>query len=436
MKHVATKNKRDRMMIEALIFKYGQLSRSEIHELTHVQRSEISRLVRELIAEGRLVSAGRANNPMGRKQVLLRLNEDRRFVLAVGFDDEYALAAILDLHLLMRSSVREPAVLDHGKEGLARQLLALAHQALAKAGVDPKSLVGAGVAGSGLVNSRDGVMVMSSTMEFCQDFHLQEIFEKEFGIPTAVENITRAKTVAERGMGTGELALDMIYVEYGRTGIGAGIVIDGKLFYGAGYVAGEFGHTHMVEDGPACKCGSFGCLEAIAGASELQSRLRKAVAEGGTSSALALVEGNPDKITGWTVLEAAGQGDKICAAIVEQAADYLGVGLANLVNLFNPAVIVVDKRLSLAGPGLLDQLLRVIRRKALYHSAKGLTVRFGSLGSEASLLGSGRVALENYFEIPALKLPRFMLETVKVPSRKNPEARTAVRVQWAVGSGQ
>jgi len=149
MKHVATKNKRDRMMIEALIFKYGQLSRSEIHELTHVQRSEISRLVRELIAEGRLVSAGRANNPMGRKQVLLRLNEDRRFVLAVGFDDEYALAAILDLHLLMRSSVREPAVLDHGKEGLARQLLALAHQALAKAGVDPKSLVGAGVAGSG-----------------------------------------------------------------------------------------------------------------------------------------------------------------------------------------------------------------------------------------------------------------------------------------------
>jgi glucokinase len=181
----------------------------------------------------------------------------------------------------------------------------------------------------------------------------------------------------------------------------------------------------MIEDGPACKCGSFGCLEAIAGAAALQSRTRKAIAEGGTSSALALAEGDPDKITGWTVLQAAGQGDKICAAIVEQAAGYLGVGLANLVNLFNPAVIVIDQRLSLAGPGLLDQLTRVIRRKALNHSARGVTVRFGSLGNEASLLGAGRVALENHFEIPALKLPRFMIEKVKGPRRKNSAARTA-----------
>jgi len=425
MKHVTTKDERDRLMIEALIFKYGQLSRAEIHELTHVQRSEISRLVRELLAEGRLLPAGRADNPMGRKQVLLRLNEEFRFILAIGFDDENALAATLDLHLLMRSSVREPALLDQGKDGLARQLIALAHQALSKAGVDPKSLVGIGVAGSGLVNSGDGVMVMSSTVEFCQDFRLQEIFEKEFGIPTAVENITRAKTMAERGLGTGELTQDMIYVEYGRTGIGAGIVINGKLFYGAGYAAGEFGHTHMIEDGPACKCGSFGCLEAIAGAAALQSRLRKAIAEGGTSSALALAEGDANKITGWTVLQAAGQGDKICAAIVEQAANYLGVGLANLVNLFNPAMIVIDQRLSLAGPRLLDQLTQVIQRKALNHSAKGVTMRFGTLGNEASLLGAGRVALENHFEIPALKLPRFMIETVKVPRRKNPAARTA-----------
>jgi glucokinase len=183
----------------------------------------------------------------------------------------------------------------------------------------------------------------------------------------------------------------MIYVEYGRTGIGAGIVIEGKLFYGAGYAAGEFGHTHMLEDGPACKCGSFGCLEAIAGASALQARVRKAIAEGGISAANTLAEGDPNQITGWTALQAAGQGDKICAAIVEQAGNYLGVGLANLVNLFNLAVIVIDQRRSLAGPGLLDQLTRAIRSKALNHSAKDLVVRYGTLGNEASLLGAARV---------------------------------------------
>jgi N-acetylglucosamine repressor len=424
MKHVTTKNERDRLMIEALIWKYGPLSRAEIHELTHVQRSEISRLVRELLAEGRLLPAGRADNPLGRKQGLLRLNEEHGLALAVGFDDENVLAATLDLHLHMRSSVQEPAVLDKGKEGLIHQLLSLASQAIAQANVNPQTLLGIGVAGSGLVNSGDGVMVMSSTMEFCREVPLQEIFEKEFGIPTAVENITRAKTVAERALGAGEMAENLIYVEYGRTGIGAGIVINGKLFYGAGYAAGEFDHTHMVEDGPACKCGSFGCLEVMASAAALQSRMRKAIAEGSTSDALALAEGDPNKITGWTVLQAAGMGDKTSAAIVEQAGNYLGVGLANLVNLFNPAMLVVDQRLSLAGHGLLDQLTRAIKRKALSHSAKDLIVRFGKLGKEASLLGAGRVVLENHFEIPALKPPRFMIESVKAPRRRTPPAQS------------
>jgi predicted NBD/HSP70 family sugar kinase len=76
---------------------------------------------------------------------------------------------------------------------------------------------------------------------------------------------------------------DMIFVEYGRTGIGAGIVLGGKLVHGSGFAAGEFGHTHMMEDGPACKCGSFGCLEAVAGAAALEARIRKAVAEGSSS---------------------------------------------------------------------------------------------------------------------------------------------------------
>jgi len=418
MKHVTTKNQRDRLMVEALIWKYGALSRAEIHDLTLVQRSEISRLVRELLAEGRLVLAGRADNPMGRKQILLRLNEDRGLTLAIGFDDEIALAAVLDLHLRVRSSVEGVPVLDQGQEGLVRQLVSLGRQAMVQAKIGPRELLGLGVAGSGLVDSGRGILVMSSTMEFCHDLPLREIFAKEFGVPTAVENITRAKTVAERALGAGEMAENMIYVEYGRTGIGAGVVIKGKLFYGAGYAAGEFGHTHMIEDGPACKCGSFGCLEAIAGAAALQSRMRKAIAEGSTSEALALADGDPNKVTGWTVLEAAGRGDKTSLAIVEQAGSYLGVGLANLVNLFNPAMIVVDQRLSLAGQGLLDQLTRVIQRKALSHSAKGLVVRFGKLGRGASLLGAGRLVLENHFEIPALKPPRFMIETVKAPRRR------------------
>lgn len=417
MKHVTSKNQRDRLVVEALIRRFGALSRVDIYELTHLQRSDISRLVRELLDEGRLIQAGRADNPTGRKQVLLRLNEEHRFVLAVGFDDENVVASLLDLHPRVRATASESTCLTRGVDGLVEQLLGCAHRAMEEAGVLPRSLLGIGVAASGLVNSRDGTLVMSSTLDFCKDLSVQRIFEERFGVPTWVENLTRAKTVAERTLGAGSMAKDMIYIEYGRTGIGAGILINGALVHGAGYAAGEFGHTHMIEEGPACKCGSFGCLEAIAGAAALEAKIRKAVAEGSTSAALGRANGDPARISGWTVLEAARQGDKTCMAIVEQLGNYLGLGLANLVNLFNPSILVLDQRLELAGHGLLDQIAKVVKRQALTQSTRDLVIRFGKLGSDASVLGVGSIVLEKHFEIPALKPLRFMIESVSAPRK-------------------
>ncbi len=388
-----------------------------IHDLTRLEMGQISRLVKQLLEEARLIEDGYGNNPLGRKQSLLRLNEDFRFVLGLGFDDENVLAAVMDIHPCVRASVKQPTRLDRGWEGLEAQLFECCREALAAAQVSADSLVGIGVAGSGLIDPTTGSLEMSSTIDFLEEAPLRKAFEEEFGVPTLVENITRAKAVAERQLGAGEKAEDVIYVEYGRTGIGAGILVGGKLVYGSGYAAGEFGHTHMLDDGPACKCGSFGCLEAIAGAAALEIRIRKAVAEGSSSIALSLAEGQVQNITGWTVLDAARQGDKTCSAIVEQAGRYLGLGLANLVNLFNPSMLVLDQRLALAGDGLLHQIISVIRRQALSHSTRGLDVRFGNLGPQASVLGLGSIILERHFEIPALKPPRFMIESLPVPFR-------------------
>jgi len=267
-------------------------------------------------------------------------------------------------------------------------------------------------------------VVMSSTINFLRHIPLRRVFEQEFGVPTLVENLSRAKALAERTLGAAAMAENMIYVEYGKTGIGAGIILDGKVLHGACSFAGEFGHTLMIEGGPACRCGSFGCLEAIAGAAALESRIRKAVREGSTSQAMELAGGDADQITGWMVLEAAHNGDKTSLALVEQIATYLALGLANLVNLFNPAVIVLDQRLSLAGPALLDQIVKVVRRQALNHATQNLRVCFGNLGIEGIVLGAGSMALERYFEIPALKPPRFMVEAVTPPARRqNPLRR-------------
>ena len=425
IKHCKTQRERDLHVIEGLVRRFGSLSQVEIHELTHLQRSGISGLVRDLVKQGRLVEAGRSDNSIGRKRVLLRVNEEHGFFLGVGFDDEAVLAAVMDLRPRIRSLAREATRLEGGTNGLAHQLLSCAHEALRQADLRAESLLGIGVAGSGLVNSHEGTMVMSSTIESFKQVPLRRIFEKEFAVSVQVANFASAKAVAERTLGAGAMADDMIYVEYGKTGIGAGIITTGTLLHGAGHAAGELGHTHMTEEGPACKCGSFGCLEALAGAAAIEGRIRKAITEGSGSEVIALAGGNPAAVTGWMVLKASEMGDKTCSAIVEQAAKYLGLGLANLVNLFNPSVLVLDQRLKLAGQGLLDQVIKVVKRQALTYSTEKLSIRFGNLGDEASVLGAGSIALEKHFEIPALKPPRFLIESISGPPHRRPSPETS-----------
>jgi len=424
LKHCKTQRERDLHVVEALVRRFGSLSQVEIHELTHLRRSNISGLARDLRKQGRLVEAGRSDNSMGRKRVLLRLNEEHGFFLGVGFDDEAVLAAVMDLRPRIHSMVREATRLEGGMNGLAHQLLSCAHEAVRQAGLKTESLLGIGVAGSGLVNSQEGTMVMSTTIESFKQVPLRRIFEKEFSVPVLLANFAGAKALAERTLGAGAMADDMIYVEYGKTGIGAGIISGGKLIHGAGYAAGELGHTHITEEGPPCKCGSFGCLEALAGAAAIETRIRKAIAEGSGSDVISLAGGDPSAVTGWMVLRAAEMGDKTCSAIVEQAANYLGLGLANLVNLFNPSVLVLDQRLKLAGQGLLEQVIKVVKRQALRYSTENVSIRFGNLGAEASVLGAGSIALEKYFEIPALKPPRFLIESISGPPHRSARPET------------
>ncbi|HWQ53777.1 MAG TPA: ROK family protein [Bryobacteraceae bacterium] len=416
MKHVTGKPERDKRVIEAVVRRFGPISRSRIHELTDISTSATSVLVRELMDEGRLLETGRAANGKGtgRNEVLLELDEDFRFIAAVEFDEENVMAGVLNMHPAIRNTVSEPANLHGGVDGLVNQLVSCTRKVLEKAGLETSSLLGIGIADPGLVDSRRGVTVTSSTIDFWNQVPLQEIFEKEFGVPALVQSKTRAKTVAERVLGAGEMLDSMVYVDYG-VGIGAGLILDGKLLLGERGAAGEFGHTHALAGGPACLCGSYGCLEAVAGARAVEARMRRLIAQGGNSQALALAGGDPGNITVWNILEASSRGDKVSSNIVAEVAGYLGVGLADLINLFNPSVIVLDKRLEAGGRELLDEIRLTVRRQALAWSNERIAIRFAQLGSEAGILGLTMMILERYFEIPVLRPPRFMIEPAILP---------------------
>lgn len=385
MKYVMTKTERDKAIIISLVRKFGQLSRVEIRNLTHWKSSTISILVRELQEEGKLLKLGLSDNLTGRRRVLLSMNPRYGFVVGVALDDRIVQAAVMDLGAGVISTTQEATCTERGIEGLVEQLLACTRRAIQQAGVEPKSILGIGFADSSLIDSRQGISMYSSVIECWREVPVKKIFESEFGVPLLLENYTRAKTLAEAKMGPADLVGDMIYIDCGgalSAGISAGIMIDGKILRGRRECAGEFGHIPIIERGPACKCGSFGCLEAVDGGVALASKVRKAILEGSKSQAVALAPGGDlDKITGLTVLQAAKLGDKTCCAFVAELGEHLGLGLATLVNLFNPSLIVLDQCMEMAGKDLLEGIIRIVKMRALTRSTDDLVFQIGKLES-------------------------------------------------------
>ena len=405
MKNTPRKSLQDKHDIEVLVRERGPISRVGIYEYSKLRRSTISQLTRELLAEGHLVEVGRSDNPIGRKQVLLQLNPDHGYVVAVEFDDKRMTAGLLDLQPKVLASTAEKTDLDHGQQGLIDQILAIIQRTIDASGRPRSDLIGIGIADPGLVNTRRGVIASCSTIDFWSDVPLQAAIEQKFKAPTLVESKTRAKTIAERMMGGGEKQPNMIYIEYG-TGIGAGIVVDGNLLYGQDCGAGEIGHTSIVRGGPTCKCGSDGCLEAVAGSKAIEARARKALSEGVSSQVLAMAEGNPERITSWMVFEAAAAGDKLCSNLLSEIAEDMAIAIGNLVNLFNPSVIVLDRRLHRMGDEFLMLLARNIRSRALSASVQSLVLRFAHLDQDISLLGVGLEVLDKHFARTPMELSK------------------------------
>jgi predicted NBD/HSP70 family sugar kinase len=409
MRQVNAKSDWDKRVVEAVVRRYGPVSRARIHQLTQIRPSATSQIVRQLLREGRLSEDGVEEGHLGRKGVLLKLNEQYRHVVGVEFDDEFAAGGVTDLHPRIIHLSKEPTRLSDGSDGLIRQLIGITRRALAEAGVDRSSLIGIGIADPGLVDQRRGVTVTSSTIGFWREVPLKAIFEDEFGVPVLVETRARAKTAAEQDDGAAARGDSMVYIEYG-TGIGAGFMVDGRLLYGQHCGAGEFGHTHIVENGPACNCGSFGCLEALAGLKAVEARVRRAIEDGGQTEVREMAGGDLSRITGWMVFEAASHADKTSSHIVAEVGRYLALGIANLVNLLNPSVVVLDSKLQLAGQELLDQITTIVRRQALRESTEQMEVRFARMGDEAGVLGVAQMVLEGHYEIPPFKFPPSLLE--------------------------
>jgi glucokinase len=267
-------------------------------------------------------------------------------------------------------------------------LFALAEDAISAADTEWRALAALGLSFGGPVDFPAGTTVTCHHLPGWERVALRDLLVERSGLPTVMDNDANAAGLGEVVFGAGQGTAHALYVTV-STGIGAGLVLDGRIYRGANSMAGELGHTLVAPEGPPCACGRIGCLEAVASGPAI-ARLAREALESGVDSALQAVP--LTDLTAQHVSEAAGH-DTLAARVMAQAGEYLGLAIASAVNLVNPEVVVVGGGVSQAGEVLLRPLRDAVQRHAVPDNAKGLRILGGQLGNRGGLLGAAALAL-------------------------------------------
>jgi len=279
-----------------------------------------------------------------------------------------------------------------GQKAVIERMLDGARRVMAQARVNQSQVTAVGVVAPGPLDIEAGVVVAPPNLPGWDRVPLKQLIEDALGITTFLENDANAAALGEYRFGAGRGTEHMIYVTV-STGVGGGLILDGRLYHGANGMAGEIGHITIMPYGPRCGCGNRGCLEALASGTAIARQARERVARGVPTLIADLAGGDPERITAKLIAEAASRGDVEAREILAEAMNYLGIGMANLVNLFNPELIVIGGGLTNIGEMLFGPVRRAIDRRAFRTPAQVVRVVQAELGDNVGVLGAAAVAL-------------------------------------------
>jgi glucokinase len=319
------------------------------------------------------------------------LTTRQRYILGIDLGGTNIAAGALtedgQQHFAMHS---EPTRAELGAAGVMERMARLSERVIAETcaatGATRAQFVGVGIGAPGPLDREHGIVVVAPNLGWKQ-VPLRDTISAALDLPAALDNDANCATLGEWWCGAARGKRLVIGVTIG-TGIGGGLLVDGQLFHGASDVAGEVGHMTIDSTGRRCSCGNYGCLEAYASGTAIAERAREALAGGGQSRLAELVGDDLSCITAQTVFDAARLGDAVALEVVRETARFLGTGLANLLNIFNPDVIVIAGGVTQAGNALFEPLRQEVRRRAFRAAVDACEIVPGTLPGTAGVVGA------------------------------------------------
>jgi glucokinase-like ROK family protein len=396
-------NRTNKIRVLDLIRNSSTISRAELTKKAALSAPTITRIVDALIHQNHMVEeVGIGDSDGGRPPNLIRFAGADKYVIGIDLGTTHIDGIVANLNADIIVELRVPTVVGSGYQEVMHRTSTLINDLVEQSGVDQKNVLGVGVAVAGLVDKDKKIV------EFSPDFGWHDVnvgldIHKEISLPIVFDNVTRVMAMGERHFGYGRTVDNFICVNIGY-GIGAGIIVDGKPFYGTHGMSGEFGH--IVID-PAsevqCMCGNRGCLEALASGHGITLAAERGLEQGEKS---VLNDGTvfTEPVTAEAVAHAAADGDQFALQVITTAARQIGLGIANLINLFDPQAIIIGGGVTSSGPLLFDTVQQVVSERSLSRHSKEIAIIQSSFGSRASVMGAISLILSEVLNL-SIKLP-------------------------------
>lgn len=279
-----------------------------------------------------------------------------------------------------------PTHAELGYEYTVNNIKQAIYDLLKETKLEPKDVEGMGFGFPGQIDFKNGIVRNAPNIPGWVDIPIKQIFEDEFHIPTRVDNDVRCAALGELNYGAGKGCENLICITVG-TGIGSGLIVNGKLVRGASNAAGEIGHIKLqMKDGPICGCGDTGCLEAFASGPAIVAMAEEYIKGGKSTKYREIANGNP--LTPYIVCEAAKAGDVVAQRIFSVIGEYIGIGMAGVVNLLNPEKIIIGGGVADAGDLLFNPIIKAIKERSMKISGETVQVVPAQLGNTAGVIGA------------------------------------------------
>lgn len=368
----------NRDLVLRTIFAHESISRAEVARITSLTRTTVSDVVSVLIDEGIVNEIGKGESIGGKNPILMSVIPDSRYLIALNLAQEKFIGAIVNLRGEIKETVELPAASEKGQAALDSVYQII--QQLMHKGYKP--IVGIGVGTPGLVNTRDGIVIDAVNLEW-KELPLGKLLQKKFKLPVQLLNDSQAAAIGEYVYGSNHDQESNLVVVNVKHGIGAGILINGRLFQGDGGSAGEIGHVVVQENGVPCRCGKNGCLETVASARAVLSQLGK------------------DSLD--EVQRSLEMGDPVTRQVITKAGYFLGISLANLIGTLNIHKIILTGDMTYFGDTWLNIVLASMNAAAFSRLSENTRIELGGLGYKASILGAAAYLLLDDYSLLFLK---------------------------------